>query len=369
MRGWRSAVDGFIDPDHDVEMFNDAADHFAADVYPDELGPEGWSSINIDLWAKYFRARATVAEIVRTPERVPELVEQAHGFLAGTDEGWTNPQVTCFRIVIESLHRLFDQGSADFCGTLREELLRAARFSGVDESSTQALLFLDEIADALEEVQRTPSGALVSGKLRRALQTLGRVPLFGADFANAVGPAVGVRAYEALLGRQLTWIYRPLESITDEAILRQVLLRLFQASPPLYAQLRHGPIEHGKDIAVLTQGEGEVLLRMYQVKAGHISKQNWPSAKQELEEIFQVPMQEVQLPDAPDRVEAVLVFNGHLNPYVEPVVNGWLAEEEQDHNRVVTLMHLDDLVRWIIDDRLVNEFRAALREVGVPLVD
>jgi hypothetical protein len=31
-------------------------------------------------------------------------------------------------------------------------------------------------------------------------------------------------------------------------------------------------------------------------------------------------------------------------------------------------MHLDDIVKWIVRDRLVNEFRAALAEIGVRMM-
>src|SRR5207302_10747303 len=144
------------------------------------------------------------------------------------------------------------------------------RISGLAESSEQAFVFLDEIAAAYEELRDDPPAALVSGKLATALQILGRIPLVGETVATAITPAVGEHAHRALLGQELTWIHRTLESIGDEAVLRRVLLRLLQASPPLYVQLRHGPIEYGKDIAVLIEDEGKVVLTMYAVKAGDI---------------------------------------------------------------------------------------------------
>jgi len=44
---------------------------------------------------------------------------------------------------------------------------------------------------------------------------------------------------------------------------------------------------------------------------------------------------------------------------------GWFAEQERDHHRQFQFMHLDKLVNWIIDNRLINEFRAALDELGI----
>jgi hypothetical protein len=57
--------------------------------------------------------------------------------------------------------------------------------------------------------------------------------------------------------------------------------------------------------------------------------------------IFLVPMSSLQLPpDTPDRVEGVLVTNGHANAYVEPLIEGWIKTEETDHRREIEFMHL-----------------------------
>jgi hypothetical protein len=370
LRGWRAATAGFTRPDEAMELFSEAADYFARDTYEErQLSPEGWSSINVDLWAKYFRARAAIAGIIRSPERAAELISEAHQALLGTESGWANPQVTCFRVVVDVLNNLFAQAPGDLSSAPRQHLLLAARISGLDESSEQAFLFLDEIAGAYEELRTDPPSALVSGRLPAALRVLGRIPLVGQEVATAITAAVGERAHRTLLGQELTWIHRTFESIRDEDVLRRVLLRLLQASPPRYAQLRHGPIEYGKDIVVLSEEETEIVLTMYAVKVGDISKQKWPAAQQQLQEIFQVPLPDVQLPIEPTRREAVLAFNGHLNPYAEPAVRGWLDEQESVHGRSIQLMHLDELVSWIIDARLVNELRAAFTEFGATIVE
>ena len=78
-------------------------------------------------------------------------------------------------------------------------------------------------------------------------------------------------------------------------------------------------------------------------------------------------MSTVQLPVKPDRREGVLVFNGHINPYVEPVVEGWIKEQRDDHRRSYKTMHLDSIVRWIAEDNLVTELRQALAELGIAI--
>ena len=101
------------------------------------------------------------------------------------------------------------------------------------------------------------------------------------------------------------------------------------------------------------------------MKCGDIGKAKWRESKDEMEEMFQVPLTSFQLPTAPQRTEGVLVTNGHANPYVEPTIAGWLEEQRATHGRSVEFMHLDKLVDWISKNQLVNELRIALREYGV----
>ena len=168
-----------------------------------------------------------------------------------------------------------------------------------------------------------------------------------------------------MLGPIRTWMHQSLESIKDEAILRRILLRLLQSGLPLYAHIRHGPIEYGKDIVALLDVNGVIVLRHYQVKCGDIDKRKWRESKDEIEEMFLVPLNSFQLPAVPQRVEGVLVTNGHANPYVEPVIDGWLQMQREDHGRLVEFMHLDGLVDWIVEHRLVNELKRALQEQGI----
>jgi hypothetical protein len=371
LRGWRAAVAGFLNPEQAVERFSEAADEFAQDTHDEATFQVTghWSSINVDLWANYFRARASVAEIVRTPGRAAELLQDASAVLEGTESGWVNPQVSCFRIVVGALDNIFS-GDLDTAAAAqaRETLFREARFSGLDEDDRLAVEFLDTAAEAFTEIRLAPAAAMVSGRLPAALEALGRIPLIGSDVASAIRPAVGERAHTQLLGQQRTWIYRTLESIKDENILQRLLLRLMQGQLPRYAQIRHGPIEYGKDIVALIQIDERHILEMYQVKAGNLTKASWPKARDELEEMFQVEVNDVQLPAEPEHREGILIFNGHLSAYVEPVVQGWLKEQREDHRRSFRIMHLDEIVTWIVRGGLVNELRQALAELDVPVL-
>ena len=366
--GWKAAVAGFLNPYQAVERFSEAAVEFAQDTYDEEVMKRagGWDSRNVDLWAKYFRARAAVAEIVRAPARAPELLSRASVALAGTESGWVNPQVTCFRALITALEQVFSGDSATAAAHAKEMLLERARFSGLDENDQLAITFLDTAKEAFAEFQQAPARAIASGRLADALKILRRVPLIGDEVTAAIGPAI---ADAEAFGQQRSWMQRTIGSIRDERLLQRLLLRLMQGQspPPFYAQIRHGPLEYGKDIVVLVEVNGKNVLQMYQVKAGDITKPVWSKARDELEEMFQVDIRTVQLPIEPDDRVGILVLNGHLKDYVEPVVEGWLAEQKRDHHRSFEVMHLDAIVKWIVDNRLLSDLREALAELGIPV--
>ena len=141
-------------------------------------------------------------------------------------------------------------------------------------------------------------------------------------------------------------MYRSIASIKDERVLQALILRLLQGRLPLYAQIRHGPLEYGKDIVVLVEDNNEIVLQMYQVKAGDITVPVWRTARAELEEIFQVELPTVQLPVEPIRRVGVLIFNGYLNTNVEPAVHGWLAEQRDDHKRSFIIEVFSARMSW-----------------------
>jgi len=270
LRGWCAAVRGFLYSELAVEEFSLAANDFASDAYSEDVVRRvgSWSSVNIDLWAKYFRARALVNQIVRTPEKARELLKQAQDALQGTDSGWVNAQVTCFRFVLAVLDQVFGGDANGSAEGLRESFLSQMRFSGLDETDQLALQFLEGITTAFAELRAGPAVALISGRLPAALDALGRIPLLGSDVASELRSQIGRRAETELMGPVRTWIHRTLSGISDERVLQKVLLRLMQAEFPLFVQLRHGMAEYGKDIVKLVAVDDRNTLKVYQVKAG-----------------------------------------------------------------------------------------------------
>jgi hypothetical protein len=74
----------------------------------------------------------------------------------------------------------------------------------------------------------------------------------------------------------------------------------------------------------------------------------------------------IQILCEPVRREGILLFNGHLKPDAFIVANGWV-ERQRANGRPVTIMNLDAIVQWIDEARLINEFRAAAAELGLPM--
>jgi hypothetical protein len=362
--GWKSAVEGLADSTKAAECFARAADEFARDVH-DPDSDEPWSSINVDLWAKYFRAREAVALIGAKPESLPDQARLALAALEGTESGWVNPQVTCFRVLLLAVSRVLADRQVPSLEDLRAELDLAGRIGGGDISAL-VVEFLDLLQEGLQEVLEAPDRAFVIGTLPRAIEVLRRVPLFEEVVRLHVRDALGERALSLVLDQQRTWIHRTLESVTDEAALQHIVLRLLQAGHPHYAQIRHGPLEYGKDVVALIEvGDGPVL-DMYQAKVGDISLPQWRKVKPQLEEMFEVDVEPLQLPVEPTRRNGILIFNGHVLPTAEPAVAGW-QEDQRDRGREVAFMHLDAIVEWIVMGRLIGEFRSAANEVGVSI--
>ena len=371
LKGWKAVVLANFDNSRAVEFLDEAADAFASDKSPsnEELIARGgsWSGINEQLWAKYFRSRARIYEAIRNPTGLEDLVRTAVEILQGTESGWHSGKVSRFRILIGVLAKLVSDPAFMDPAEVRREYLKELRLSEEDEFDAYALKFITEAAEAFRGFQVDPGTELTRDRLSGALDALSRVPLIGREVAEAARPAVGKSALRSVLGPVRTWMHRSLQAVSDESQLRAILLRLLQGRLPLYAQVRHGPIKYGKDLAELLERNGQVELRFYQVKCGDIKKGDWGECREQLEEMFLVPIASLHLPAEPTQTIGVLVCNGHANPYVEPVMDAWIREQRQTHERLIEFWHLDGWVNWIIDNKLVNELRAALGEQGVPI--
>jgi hypothetical protein len=294
LKGWRAVTLANLNPSEAIERFDEAADAFASDAMPDpeELSQRGghWSGINQQLWAKYFRAKARLVEVIQNPAKVAEFLTAATEALVGTEAGWHSGEVSRFHVLIKVLAKLVSDPLSFSDEDARREYRQEIAMSQETEEDRLALTFIHQAASAFRGFASDPVGEMTRGHLACALDALAKIPNIGPDVTDAVRPPIGKNARWIMLGPFHTWMHRGLEAITNEASFRLVLLRLLQGGLPLYAQLRHGPIEYGKDIVVLLENEGLVVLRQYQAKCGEIDKRKWRESKDELEEIFLVPL-------------------------------------------------------------------------------
>ena len=370
LKGWRAVTLANVTPAEAMTHFDEAADAFAADTHPadsEALARQGnyWSGANHQLWAKYFRARARLIESIREPARVTELLGQAVDALVGTEAGWVSSEVSKFRVLVKVMFSLVSDPLSFSANDARREYEAEVRRTQQAIEDRLAITFISNAADAFRGFQSDPETELTRNRLGIALDALAKIPVIGPDVTASAQREIGKGVRLTLEGPVRTWAHRALGSIDNEAVLRRVLLRLLQGTLPRYAQIRHGPIEYGKDIAALADDDGVSVLCLYQVKCGDMTTPKWRDARAELVEMFLAPMSEFQLPVSPQRIEGYLVANGHANPHVEPVMEGWFEEQRRDHGRNITFMHLDILVDWIFKARLVNELRAAFAEEGI----
>jgi hypothetical protein len=315
------------------------------------------------LWSGYFRARACLVRGVRDPESITEELLKAKDALDSV-EGYAAADVIRLRVLVRSLAVLVSDPEAyDEAAALKEYAL-AMRITGVRAGDTSAREFLTKVGEYFRAVANDPRDALTKGALQEALTALAKVPVLTSGASEAVQKPLGQSAFDLLLGPIRTALHRALEKIADEAVLRKLLLRLLQSQSPAYAQIRHGPFEYGKDVAALVDVDGVPVLRLYQAKVGDIKKAQWRGCRDQLEEMFLVPMSKLQLPKTPARIEAFLVTTGHASDHVEPIIAGWISDQKESPGRSIEFFHLDRLVQWIARNKLTNECLEALRELS-----
>jgi hypothetical protein len=162
LRGWNAAVQGFVKPDESLHWFTEAANAFAEDIHPSneqEFEQRGnfWNSINIDLWAKYFRSRAALATAVREPKRAKELIQIAANEI-GDELGWSNREVFKYQILVQTLAYLVDEESGLSPEQARSRFLKQAGYMGIGEDSDDPMIvqFLTLSEEAFEGFKTDP---------------------------------------------------------------------------------------------------------------------------------------------------------------------------------------------------------------------
>lgn len=362
LRGWSLASSALLTGDSGE--FANASAQFDLDSY-DRDGRKkesGWSGINQQLWAPYFMSRSHMAAPCATPKEAIENLRTANSSDL-KPRLWDVPQVNRYFQIIGAVCGLADR-DADAMAAAVQSYQASLR---VNLPST----FDSHVMDFLGHIQ-TLSGVAVGEDwikpLSQLLRLLDRLPIFTTGEKSNIKFALNVAVPSVLLGLEQGWEYRALTSITDERQLHRILLAIFRAEArvPLFSQIRHGPIEYGKDIVVCREDGGRRVLWMYSVKVGNVRKAAWNAVvRPQLEEIFQVSLDSPELPDRIDEQVGVLVWNDHIHPHADPLVKGWLKEQHDTFGRRYELMHIDSLVNYVTENRLGPALRKALRDEGL----
>lgn len=373
LKGWKSVVKAYLDKKQSAKYFKEAAEYFASDTYDEDVSRKRghWSSKNIDTWAKYFESMSFLAKAISDPTKAIDYISKAAKLAENENSGgWSEPQVMRYRSFIHALNSLISESDDDSLHSSKVLFKQSLFFRG----STSEDQLLEDFISAVEELLKTykssPDSAILQGeKLSVVFDILSKMTIVDKSVGSVVRPAVGKKLIRLIQNPpSYSWIYRVFESIKDEETLTKIFFKLLQSLIPAYAQVRHGPIEWGKDVAVVSSNEnGKNILNIYQLKCGDINKAVWSKAKDEMEEIFDVPLSDFQIKVKIDHVAGILLCNGHANLYAEPVIQGWMKNQKEKLGRDVRFEHLDDLVNWIINKRLTSELRKILDDLNIKI--
>ena len=304
-------------------------------------------------------SRSHMAAPCATPKEAIENLRKASDL---RPSGWHVPQVVRYVQIIDAVRGLADGDAGAVTSAVQS--YNPSRWDLPSSFHTHVMDFLGQI----QMLSRKVVGEEWISPLNELLRLLDRLPIFTTGEKRTIKSALNVAVPSILLGLEHGWEYRALASITDERQLHRILLTIFraEAEAPRFSQIRHGPIEYGKDIVVCREDDGRLILWMYAAKVGELRKAAWSSkVRPQLEEIFQVPLDSPEIPDEIDERVGVLVWNGHINPYADPLVKGWLKEQCDTFGRRYELMHIDRLVNYVTENGLGAALRKGLREEGL----
>jgi hypothetical protein len=182
LRAWRAVATAHQHPENMERGFNIAADEFAKDVHPataEELHARGgsWSSVNVELWSRYFRSRARLLEALRVPAQLVEKLAQAAQAWGPTDVGYANPDALRLKQIVSALSSLVSNPSELNLEQSLKNYRFAMRVTGEREEDNHALEFLTQSAHAFQGLVTSPGLEVTTGRLSRALDALGYLSL------------------------------------------------------------------------------------------------------------------------------------------------------------------------------------------------
>ncbi len=369
LKGWYNAALGWRNPDKSSAYFLHAHESFAEDTHENfEKNGEkkgGWSSINIGLWSPYYLSLHYLSNSVDNPDKGKEWIIKSASVFDENGIQYLEPIVTRYELIVKAIASCLTNPKDFDVELVVKKYKQNSRLTGTLDSDSHVIDFISGLRETLLGFQEDPKEEIRKGRLIQLTEQLNKITVLEETQTKTIDNIIGSEAL-ALCQGPTSWIYRKLESITDEDLLRKILLRLFQSLSPIYAQNIHGIFEHGRDILFLKEESGQLILKLYQVKVGDISTPDWREIKPQLEEMMEVtPPASLELESKEYIKIGILAFNGHIKPIVDPKVEGWQKKRLDEMEEEYQIMHLDKMVKFIFENRLVSEFREILNEYSI----
>jgi hypothetical protein len=353
--GWREICRAQQDDPHTAHHLRLAAQHFLTCPWPNNDHP--WMTFESATLAPYCTARALVSEDIPSSSNGWQRLLTAVGETIPLDRAIRQyPPSHRFALVVHGLAAFLagDRGALD-------ELISSYQHEldhwGPHESDAAVPVALTAIRDSILEVIANPI-ALARGALKTSIAAIESLPARCTPaFVSKMGDTFAEVALEMAQGTTHREVLHLLKAITDERDLHRIVVELARAGASPHTKLVHGPVEYGKDVVALEEHRGKLVLRYYAIKAGDITMRNWPSLKESLEQAATVPSQDAVIAQhGPLPISVVALFNGHVNPHADPVVNAWKAEQ-LGRGRDIEFVGLDALTQRVKSKGLVDFLR------------
>ncbi len=365
--GWREVCQGFLAEKEAYKHYLKAAEFFAGDTPPEEgtfRKKPHWSGLNLYILAPYFRARAALSKYYSNSEQIIETLKIASNEIKPNESSLVYVPARKLAILVHGLGSFLATNDESVLDELSKNYQKEINLWGQYAEDDKILLEgLTLIKQAVEGFRYNPTQEIISGRLSQGIQILETIPEWSQmQFVPNIAETFGKTALEISQGVTYNDVAATLQTITDEQVLQQLVLELLKARAPYHAKVTHGPIEWGKDVVAIIDDEGTPRLHMYAIKAGDIDSRKWPSAKEAIDQMFTVSIDNPLVTQhQPSTVHGFLVFNGHFNQHIDPVANAWLSKLRSEKNWDIQVYDIDGLSKWIVSNRLVGVVRKFMK--------
>ncbi|HEX2837102.1 MAG TPA: hypothetical protein VHN77_03135 [Phycisphaerales bacterium] len=284
-----------------------------------------------------------------------KLIQQAANCFNGVEMGWLASSQRRYRALVVGIAATarFDESALS---SALDDLKSTIQLGGHDAGDDK----MQEYLELALTLCKQKDVAKVQRLVNRIAGLLDALPIWHERGSTAVANQLGATLMRHAPA-QREWLYSKLSVLREEKVLHRLILEVYQSLGAEYAQVLHGAFENGKDVVVRCVAGGVHELRMFQVKCGNIGAAEWPGVKDQLERMFEAP----RTPHASEHsgpVVGVLVLSGHVKPSIFEAVEGWRASRRANLGWRCEVMHMNELVNWILNSGCFEVAQRCLAE-------